>query len=355
METTDSLANLSERQLLSHFGDLVRRDRVCTAELLAAVVEIDERKLWAKHACDSMFAFCVERCHMSESVTAKRIWAARTARRFPVILQMVSRGELHLSAVLKLAKHLTEDNHRSVLGRATHKSSREIDLLVAELHPKPDVPSRIRALPRSSGVGSQPEPAEVCTSQHRREAAADRSPAASVARRSRHPRQAVGCCPTVGSDVRTSLPPEQSVASSSPTPSDVPSTSRPTGRGRSPRPSSVQDRDHGGPADSRQVADAPGPTGPPAPRLGPGDHRVPCDRPATRRNTQEEGFHHRPAAPRQSTQQSANTQRPGRSPARGMEARPWSLRIRRSTGPPLPDHALRGIPSRKAVRERGAA
>ena len=154
MKSTDSLTNLSERQLLHRFGDLVREDRRHTAQLLAAIAEIDERKLWAKHACPSMFAFCVERFYMSESMTAKRIWAARTARRFPVILQMVARGELHLSAIVKIARHLTEDNHREVLARTTHKSSREIDLLVAELAPKPDVPSRIRALPRSTGTGA---------------------------------------------------------------------------------------------------------------------------------------------------------------------------------------------------------
>jgi hypothetical protein len=148
MNTNASLADLSERQLLERFDDLVRRDRANTAQLLVHIAEIDARKLWAKHACSSMFAFCMERFHMSESVTAKRIWAARTARRFPVILQMVAKGELHLSGINRLSKYLTESNHRSLLCRAKHKSSREIDVLVAELAPRPDVPSRIRALPR---------------------------------------------------------------------------------------------------------------------------------------------------------------------------------------------------------------
>jgi len=167
MRTRDSLADLSGRQLLSHFGDLVRRDRLNTAQLLAALVEIDERKLWAKDACSSMFVFCVERFRMSESMTGKRIWAARTARRFPVIFQMVARGELHLSAIVRLAKHLTDDNHRAVLRRARHKSSREIDLLVAELAPRPDVPSRIRALPRTAGSvsGSQSQSAGGSSTQ----------------------------------------------------------------------------------------------------------------------------------------------------------------------------------------------
>jgi hypothetical protein len=180
MRSKDSLANLSEQQLLTRFGDLVSQDRRHTAQLLATLAEIDERKLWAKHACPSMFAFCMERFHMSESMTAKRIWAARTARRFPVILQMVSRGELHLSAIVRLAKHLTPDNHHRLLTRAKHKSSREIDLLVAELAPQPDVPSRIRALPRATGsvAGLQPRPADAYTSRGPRQAEEGCSPAA---------------------------------------------------------------------------------------------------------------------------------------------------------------------------------
>ncbi|MFN2377118.1 MAG: hypothetical protein ABR538_11315, partial [Candidatus Binatia bacterium] len=111
----ESVAKLSEQELLDHFAGLVVRDRHTTSELLVAIAEIDERKLWARHACSSMFIFCMERFHMSEQVTAKRLWAARTARRFPVVLEMVARGELHLGAIHLLARHLTAENHEQVL------------------------------------------------------------------------------------------------------------------------------------------------------------------------------------------------------------------------------------------------
>lgn len=150
MNTTRSaLAQLSESELLERFETLVACERRNTTQLLVAIAEIDERKLWAKHACSSMFVFCVERFHMSEQVTAKRIWAARTARRFPVVLEMVERGELHLSAIHLLARHLTPQNCSDVLRRARHKSSREIERLVATLAPRPDVASSVRALPRT--------------------------------------------------------------------------------------------------------------------------------------------------------------------------------------------------------------
>jgi 5-methylcytosine-specific restriction endonuclease McrA len=150
----DSVATLSEQELLDHFEGLVVRDRRMTAELLVTIAEIDERKIWAKHGCPSMFTFCMERFHMSEQVTAKRLWAARTARRFPVILPMVERGELHLGAIHLLARHLTAENHAGVLERAKHKSCRQVELLIAALAPRADVPSRIRAMPglRSAGA-----------------------------------------------------------------------------------------------------------------------------------------------------------------------------------------------------------
>jgi 5-methylcytosine-specific restriction endonuclease McrA len=150
----ESLSHLSDSKLLDHLDSLVARDRRTTADLLMAIAEIDERKLWANEACSSMFVFCVRRMHMSEQVTSKRLWAARTARRFPVIFDMVSRGELHLSAIQRLAPYLTPTNHVTLLEHAKHKSTREVEELIADLAPRPDAPSRVRALPKRREVGA---------------------------------------------------------------------------------------------------------------------------------------------------------------------------------------------------------
>ncbi len=163
MTTLDaSLSRLSEQELIDRFGRLVRCDRRNTVLLLVAIAEIDERKLWATRACSSMFEFCVRHYGMSEAVTAKRIWAARTARRFPVVLAMLERGDLHLGAIHLLARHLTPENHRCVLERARHRSSREIEKLIAEIAPQPDVPSRVRALPRREFSPARPSPGDRC-------------------------------------------------------------------------------------------------------------------------------------------------------------------------------------------------
>jgi len=147
MTNTSFLRNLDKDNLLRDFSALIEKDRRDTATLLAYIAEVDRRKLYLEHACPSMFAFCTKCFHMSEAVAARRIRAGRATCRFPCILGMVARGELHLSGIHQLAGHLTDENYEEVLQRARHRSMREIERLIAEISPKPDVPTSIRALP----------------------------------------------------------------------------------------------------------------------------------------------------------------------------------------------------------------
>ena len=153
---------LSDRALLCEFGELVQQDRHLTANLLRHIDVIDRRKLWAKQGHGSMFDFLVSRYHMSESTAGKRIGAARTARRFPVLFGMVARGEIHLSGIHRLKAHLTHENYAGVLAQAQHKTIRQIEELVARIAPLPDVPSTLRALPQrtdpAAGTSATPTP-----------------------------------------------------------------------------------------------------------------------------------------------------------------------------------------------------
>jgi hypothetical protein len=76
-----------------------------------------------------------------------KMQAARACGRFPVILESLVAGSLTLTAVRLLARHLTPENHEAVLDKARGRSVREIERLVAELAPRPDVPSTVRKLP----------------------------------------------------------------------------------------------------------------------------------------------------------------------------------------------------------------
>src|SRR5688500_4294639 len=161
------LESMSDDRVLERVEVLVARSNEITAELLAYLGEVDARGLHLGQACSSLFVFCIERLHMSESAAGKRITAARVARRFPVVLEMIAGGEIHLTAVNMLAAHLTEENHAEVLARARHRSKREIEKLVAEIAPRPDLPSRVVALPQQTAAQGVHAPARVAPAPER--------------------------------------------------------------------------------------------------------------------------------------------------------------------------------------------
>jgi hypothetical protein len=136
---TYSLSQLSDHAVLQGFDTLDARDLATSAALLAYVAEVDSRKLYLPAGYPSMFAFCVRGRRWSDDVAAKRIQAGRVAQRFPVIFPALAESRLHLSAVVLLAPHLTEDTAAELLTAATHKTKAEIEQLLAARFPRTDV------------------------------------------------------------------------------------------------------------------------------------------------------------------------------------------------------------------------
>ncbi len=141
-----SLSHLPDPVLLRDLAALVSHDRVTTAALLAHLAEVDARRLYRPAAYPSMYAWCVGELKLSEDAAAKRIQAARVARRFPVIFPMLADGRLHLSAVVLLAPYLTPESADELLAAAAGRSKAELEQLLAERCPRPDVPTLVRAI-----------------------------------------------------------------------------------------------------------------------------------------------------------------------------------------------------------------
>ena len=105
-----------------------------------------------------MFAYCTDVLHLSEAEAYLRIAAARASREHPVLLTMLADGRLHLTGIGKLAPYITPGNRDALLARATHRSKRQIEELIAELFPRPDVPAVMRKLPETRALAT-PAPA----------------------------------------------------------------------------------------------------------------------------------------------------------------------------------------------------
>jgi hypothetical protein len=146
----DDVNRVTDVELIAGLRRLVHTDQVLDAQLLVHLGEVDARGLYREYACPSMFAYCVEELCMSEAQAYLRIQAARLSRQFPRILQLVAQGALNLSGIKLIGPHLTPDNHVTLLEQVRGKGKREVELLVAAIAPKPDVPNRIRKLPETS-------------------------------------------------------------------------------------------------------------------------------------------------------------------------------------------------------------
>jgi hypothetical protein len=146
-----TLRSLSDDDLLRRLSEAVRRSRRIEADLVALIGEVEARRLYAREASPSMFAYCTEELHLSEPEAILRIRVARASRQHPMLLTMLRDGRLHLSGIALLAPLLTSKNRAKLLKRATHKSKQEIRELVAELAPRPDAPSVVRKLPARPG------------------------------------------------------------------------------------------------------------------------------------------------------------------------------------------------------------
>ena len=156
MEHTHSLQLVSDDELLRRLTDLLRDSRRTEADLVALIAEVDARRLYAREASPSMFAWCTEVLHLSEAEAYLRIAAARASREHPVLLTMLADGRLHLTGLAKLAPHLTPENRDDLLARAAHRTRCQIEDLVAEVAPRPDAAAMIRRLPERRAVTAPP-------------------------------------------------------------------------------------------------------------------------------------------------------------------------------------------------------
>lgn len=147
MKPLDDGARLSDSELLAELKVAVQTEREATARLIALLAHLDARRLYLGEGCSSLFTYCTQVLHLSEHAAYGRIEAARAARRFPIVLDLLADGSLTLTTVALLAPHLTDANHRKILEDARHMSKRDVEHIVARLRPQPAVPATIRKLP----------------------------------------------------------------------------------------------------------------------------------------------------------------------------------------------------------------
>jgi hypothetical protein len=173
---------LSDQDLVARLYVLAGNERGASVEVVAHLAALDTRPaVYAAQGYGSLFSYCTQALRLSEDAACNRIEAARACRRFPVILDLLASGAMSLTSVRLLGRHLTPENHQAVLAKANGGSRQQIEALVAELAPRPDVPSVVRRLPTFTAMSpSSPAPAPAATTVSEPTPAIAPSPAAFV-------------------------------------------------------------------------------------------------------------------------------------------------------------------------------
>src|SRR5438093_10641421 len=136
---------LSDQDLLARLHVLAGNGREASVDLLAHLATLDSRPaVYAAQGYGALFRYCTQALRLSEDAACNRIEAARACRRFPVILDLLTSGEMSLTSVRLLGRHLTPETHQAVLVKAKGSSRQQIQALQAEPAPQPDVPVSVR-------------------------------------------------------------------------------------------------------------------------------------------------------------------------------------------------------------------
>jgi hypothetical protein len=82
----------------------------------------------------------------AEDAAFKRARVAQVALEFPRALDALRRGGLHLTAILLLSSHLTEENADALFTEARGKSRREIEAILSRRFPRRPAPPKVQAV-----------------------------------------------------------------------------------------------------------------------------------------------------------------------------------------------------------------
>ncbi len=156
----NDISRLTDAELTQALKRWVGDEKRSQAKVVAHLAEFDKRDLWVEAGFHSLFAYATRELGYAEGAAYKRIRAARAARKYPIVVDLLSSGRVSLSAVAVLSPYLTPGNHARLFTEAQGKTTRELEEFVASFAPRPDRRDFVMRLPdrTSAPPGDVPAP-----------------------------------------------------------------------------------------------------------------------------------------------------------------------------------------------------
>jgi hypothetical protein len=170
MNLLEECAALNDDELEAALKFHAEREKHNLAKLLAHMAEYDRRQLCAKRGHSTLFYYCLNTLGFDEGGAFRRIRAARVARQWPEVLDLIEKGRLHLTALIVLSPLLTDRNRKDIFQLAQGKTRRDLEAIVAERLPKSPQSDFARRMPVAGGwsiaVSSPPQAIDALPSKN---------------------------------------------------------------------------------------------------------------------------------------------------------------------------------------------
>ena len=147
MKLKRDVTQMADADLIAEVSRLATDERAATVQLLVHLGEMDRRQLHLALGFPSLIAYGIEVLKLSEDASYNRVQAARASRRYPEILPLLETGQLSITTVRMLSKHLTPANASRLIAAAIGKTRAQAEALLASEFPQADARASVRKLP----------------------------------------------------------------------------------------------------------------------------------------------------------------------------------------------------------------
>lgn len=129
------LKDLNDNELESRLAVLCQKERAASVELLYHLIELDERQLYLRAGCSSLFDYCRRKLLYSEGAAQRRILAARCLKDNAELAELLREGRANLCTIATAAASLKAKS--TTWADIAGKSKKEVESIVARADPKP--------------------------------------------------------------------------------------------------------------------------------------------------------------------------------------------------------------------------
>lgn len=149
------LESVSDEALLTSARLSAQKERGTLEVMLRQLCEIERRVLYAQEGYKSLYQYCARELGLSEGESWRRTNVSRACIKYPRLFTVIGKGEIHLASLALITPHFTDDNWKDLLAKASRKSKREVERMVAPYLNRPERFDRVRFLGSTGTAGNE--------------------------------------------------------------------------------------------------------------------------------------------------------------------------------------------------------